>query len=152
MTDIVLKIAEVVGNFTAKRPSATDMPICPHCGASRMVRSYVRYKERWRGNLLNRSPFRCATCSRRSWHQAAAVVAHPVDDQAWREACRAPDVDTLDLSQVDQQLLGVRAGKVGSLKPSTIDWQIVALVRAIEGRIQELHSLQQGTPRAHRAL
>jgi hypothetical protein len=152
MTDVVMKIARVVGSFASKRPAALGLPRCPHCGASRMVRSYVRYKERWRGNLLNLSPFRCGTCSRRSWHQAAAVVAHTVDDQAWREACREPDIDTLDLSEVDQQMRGVRASKIASFNPPMIDWQIVALVRTIQERIQELQSRQHGTSRARRAF
>jgi hypothetical protein len=153
MTDVVMKIARVVGSFAAKRPAVPGLPRCPHCGASRMVRSYVRYKERWRGHLLNRSPFRCGTCSRRSWHQAAAVVPHAVDDQAWRDACREPDIDTLDLSEVDRQLKGTRAGKIASFNPPIIDWQIVALVRTIQERIQELQSRQHGTTsRARRAF
>jgi hypothetical protein len=149
MSDVVVKIARVLGSFAAKRQATPGLPSCPHCGASRMVRSYVRYKERWRGHLLNRSPFRCGTCSRRSWHQAAGVVVHAVDDQAWREACREPDIDTLDLSQVDQQLRGVWVGKIASVRTQTIDWQIVALVRSIQERIQELQSRQHRTSRAH---
>ena len=146
MTDVVVKIAGVLGNFAARR-AAPALLNCPHCGAKKMVRSYVRYSERWRTNLLNRSPFRCGICSRRSWHQTAAVFADVVDDQAWREACREPDIDALDLSEVDQQMgANQRTGKIATINlPTAIDWQIVALVRTIEQRIQELQSRLHAT-------
>lgn len=151
MTEVVVKLAEVL-NFAAKRPAAPATPTCPHCGASRMVRSYVRHGERWRGTLLNRSPFRCVTCSHRSWHQATAVSSDVVEDQAWRDACRRPDVDALDLSEVDQQLQGVPqpTTKIAGVAVPVIDWQIVALVRNIGERIKELQARQHGTPRGYR--
>jgi hypothetical protein len=112
-----------------------------------MALSYVRRNERWRSKLLKRSPLRCGSCSRRSWHQAPAVSAGAADDQAWWEACARPDTDMLDLSDVDRQLLGVRqrADKSTSVDSSSIDWQIVALVRSIEARIQELQTRRHGT-------
>jgi hypothetical protein len=144
MTDVVVRIAAVLGNFAARR-SGSALRGCSHCGSSRMVRSYVRGIERWCPKLLYRSPFRGGSCSHEGWRQPAVVSARAVDDRAWGEACARPDIDTLDLSEVDQSIgARTRAGKIASVSPTVIDWQIVALVRNIEERMNQLQSRRHG--------
>ena len=126
MSGTVLKIAEVLGNFVAKLPMDAK--------------------------IWSRTPFRFGSYSRRSWHQVHQEPAPPadaVDDSAWSKACSQADIDTLDLSEIDQQLLEDHqpepANKIASAHAPVVDWQIVGLVRTIEQRIQELESLRHGT-------
>ena len=124
MSSTVLKIAELLGNFVAKLPKDA--------------------------NIWSRVPFRLGSYTRRRWHQEPALLADAVDDSAWSKACSQADIDTLDLSDIDQQLLGDHqpepANKIASAhSPAAVDWQIVGLVRTIEHRIQELESVRHGT-------
>ena len=123
MASTVLRIAEVLGNFVAKLPIDA--------------------------NIWSRTPFRFGSYTRRNWHQEPALPADGVDDSAWMKACSQADIDTLDLSEIDQQLLEDHqpepANKIASAHAPVVDWQIVGLVRTIEQRIQELESLRHGT-------
>ena len=123
MSGAVLKIAGVLGNFVAKLPMDA--------------------------NIWSRTPFRFRSYLRRNWHQEPPLSVDVVDDSAWSKACSQTDIDTLDLSDIDQQLLADHqpepANKIASVRSSAVDWQIVGLVRTIEQRIQELESIRHGT-------
>lgn|SRR5262245_22212529 len=121
---------------------------CPRCLCKALRRSRIRWYEAWRKALPTR-PFRCEACCHRTWLRPEEVeVMDPCGVTLHESAMGPADDREMDLTLLDEGPGAVAPASRAAAYPSEphADWQVRALVRALEDRLSELRAAGRSLP------